>query len=166
MEEFHESSVVLPLGKYYSTSTIASSRLRLAAVRGAVYPQLGGLFAPRRGYIPSYSSNPFHKVAVGPRHDPGTDHPRDRSDHPKTEKTSGYLRAVSLQVGHIPNGPVGYTRRKPRKTQPIAAPKNRRASGGTTAHAVHLTYGQIVGDCSAIRRSRSQGGAPKYSMQF
>jgi len=39
MEEFHESSVVLPLGKYHSTSTIASSRLRLAAVRGAVYPQ-------------------------------------------------------------------------------------------------------------------------------
>src|SRR5258706_11332621 len=38
MEEFHESSVVLPLGKYHSTSTIASSRLRLAAVRGAVYP--------------------------------------------------------------------------------------------------------------------------------
>src|ERR1700738_3675122 len=32
MEEFHESSVVLPLGKYHSTSTIASSRLRLAAV--------------------------------------------------------------------------------------------------------------------------------------
>src|SRR6266550_8675453 len=28
MEEFHESSVVLPLGKYHSTSTIASSRLR------------------------------------------------------------------------------------------------------------------------------------------
>jgi hypothetical protein len=27
----------LPLGKYHSTSTIASSRLRLAAVRGAVY---------------------------------------------------------------------------------------------------------------------------------
>src|SRR6516165_1290859 len=39
MEEFHASSVVLPLGKYHSTSTIASSRLRLAAVRGAVYPQ-------------------------------------------------------------------------------------------------------------------------------
>jgi hypothetical protein len=39
MEEFHESSVVLPLGKYHSTSTIASSRLRLAADRGAVYPQ-------------------------------------------------------------------------------------------------------------------------------
>src|SRR6266403_4087821 len=39
MEEFHESSVVLPLGKYHSTSTIASCRLRLAAVRGAVYPQ-------------------------------------------------------------------------------------------------------------------------------
>src|SRR5260370_28223834 len=30
MEEFHESSVVLPLGKYHSTSTIASSRLRCA----------------------------------------------------------------------------------------------------------------------------------------
>src|SRR6516162_3846057 len=28
MEEFHASSVVLPLGKYHSTSTIASSRLR------------------------------------------------------------------------------------------------------------------------------------------
>ena len=40
MEEFHASSVVLPLGKYHSTSTIASSRLRLAAVQGrAVYPQ-------------------------------------------------------------------------------------------------------------------------------
>src|SRR6516164_6193827 len=39
MEEFHASSVVPPLGKYHSTSTIASSRLRLAAVRGAVYPQ-------------------------------------------------------------------------------------------------------------------------------
>ena len=37
--EWRSFSVVLPLGKYHSTSTIASSRLRLAAVRGAVYPQ-------------------------------------------------------------------------------------------------------------------------------